>query len=176
MPLDGPLPATSASVDAVACDCLGAPDPVSGALQSDGPPTLTRRIAMCVRIKGGIDDLSRAVGVFALYCLTPGRLAVEAGEGGGLLVLARLEGDPLTLQRSEGRMRSLACVTSVRVRDIGAARAGMARRPSSAPAPRLSIISADSPQTLAPPQRTPDASGPVHLQRRPRSGGSSSDI
>jgi len=101
------------------------PSPYS--IQPGDPPSERRRIKIAVVTSGGVEDLSRAVGVLALYGLTPGRLAAEACGGDGLRLTAKLEGDALTLQRTENRMRALACVVSVNVTDINAPRRRQAR-------------------------------------------------
>lgn len=65
--------------------------------------------------QGGVADLSRVVGVLALYDLTPARLALS-GHGAGLSIEIRLQTDDRLGQLCASRIASLPAVVGVSLR------------------------------------------------------------
>lgn len=68
-----------------------------------------------VETRGGVCDLSRVVGVLALYELTPARLAVEP-LGEGLKIKVRIEADDRASRLCANRMAALPSVAAVCLR------------------------------------------------------------
>jgi hypothetical protein len=73
---------------------------------------LTATYQLVVETRGGVCDLSRVVGVLALYELTPKRLSVE-GRGVGLTITAVLETQAQIGRRCAKRLAAFPAVTGV---------------------------------------------------------------
>ncbi|WP_332767707.1 hypothetical protein [Phenylobacterium sp.] len=67
---------------------------------------------LSIETYGGVRDLSRVVGVLALYELTPAKLAVR-GHGAGLRIEVRLETDERASRLCANRMAALPAVAGV---------------------------------------------------------------
>jgi hypothetical protein len=78
---------------------------------------MTATHALCLKTRGGVHDLSRVVGVFALLNLTPTHLRVGPC-GDGLRISARLIADERTARLCRHRFEALFAVEAATMRPL----------------------------------------------------------
>ena len=85
-----------------------------------GPPSdaaeAGRVVVIDIATAGGIEDVLRAAGIFALYDVMPDRLVVASRSAGGSRLSAKLKVSGATLDRLASRMRVLPCVVGVSIK------------------------------------------------------------